>query len=190
MSGIRICYAYDAKIGNDAQKEEMKRCQELFADIFSCLRHKLDDLDSAFASSDGFESAKWKEDFDLAVGDPAFLKGKSKDFAHPVPAILFLSGDVWGDEIGAVLSSPNFDVRGVFLASRLWPVENRDIEDFASLVAIMKKLVRQIFRTRRDKNNKPLLHEEDLSKRIDWKVTVGKKENSGFISSAKHNQRS
>ncbi len=183
MSGIRIFYAYDAKIGNDNQIEEKELCKALFSDIFKRLKHKFEGIDEEFAASEEFGQAKWKEDFDLIVGDPVFLKEKegTRVFTHPVPAILFLGDDVWGSEVGEVLGSSSFDIRGIFLASRLLPGEERDIEDFASLFVIMKNFVRQVLRTRL-KDGRPTLHEEELSKRINWKVTVQSRKNSGFIS--------
>ena len=185
MSGmkIKICYAFDDQIGNEKQKKIKEQCVKLFSqDIFSSLKRKIDDL----GGLSGFDSVKRKDDFDIAVGDPAVMLRdfkKIKNYSeHPVPAILFLYDDAWGEDVSTVLSSELFDVRGVFLASRLWPEETRDIEDFASLASLMKEIIRQNLRARRDASGRPLLHEEDLSKKINWKVTVKNKKDLGFIS--------
>ena len=146
MSGmkIKICYAFDDQIGNEKQKKIKEQCVKLFSqDIFSSLKRKIDDL----GGLSGFDSVKRKDDFDIAVGDPAVMLRDFKKIKnyneHPVPAILFLYDDAWGEDVSTVLSSELFDVRGVFLASRLWPEETRDIEDFASLASLMKEIIRQ-----------------------------------------------
>ena len=184
MNNIKICYAYELNPGyDDDQTKDAECCKKLFEDVFSSLRPKLKDLGEEIAAAKGFDEVEWDSgNFDLIVGDPVWLhKQRGKKFHHPVPTLLLLQGDVWGEEVSAVLKSPQFDVIGIFRTSRLWPEKNRDIEDVSALTVILKNLVRHVLRSRQ-KDGKALVQEEDLSKAIDWKAKLPVKRGSGFVS--------
>ncbi|MBQ3403314.1 MAG: sigma 54-interacting transcriptional regulator [Synergistaceae bacterium] len=117
---------------------------------------------------------------DFIVGDPSHPNFQAKHstegrtILRPVPAIVILPDDSWGDKVNSVLKNPMYDIRGVFRASRLY-ASVRDADELGNFWEVMKTLLRQILR----RNG---LKEEDFSKPIDWKAKISDSCGTEFMS--------
>ena len=164
---VKICFAYKT-----TQTEELRKCREIFSDIFVSLieqgksEHKKEfsKLSDKICNADDIFTA------DFIAGDPSHgdfqvqANRKNEFPSRPVPAFIILTNDDWGEDVNSVLRNPVYDVHGIFRLSKLAGV-NRDPEDFGNFTASVKNLLRRVLRSSG-------LHEEDFVKPINWKVKI------------------
>ena len=165
---LRVCYAYSR-----SQSEERKACKAVLGEILSGL---MAGRKSEFSAFSGKIHSSDISDADFIAGDPSHNELQAgENLPRPVPAVLILPSDNWGRDINSVLKNPAFDVAGVFRMNKL-SGESRDSEDFGELAGVVKNLLRQVLRRRAG------LHEEDLSKPVDWKVKLEPDCGTEFVS--------
>ena len=165
---IKIYFASGKK--EYAQK---KQCIEIFNEILDYLRGQSNKEE--FSVIEKFEEISNPCQADFAVGFPTILNELNISPERPISVIMFLSHNEWGDDVNQVLQSPRYDIWGIFRISKMLH-ENRDPEEFGTLTALVKKLLRRLLRSKG-------LHEEDFSKPIEWKAKVANQNiSSGFIS--------
>ncbi|MBQ6971856.1 MAG: sigma 54-interacting transcriptional regulator [Synergistaceae bacterium] len=166
---INICFAYK---NNKAQAEHFADCKDLVNGVISSLTEqgrnggKLE-----FSHLSGkIRPCSEIHEADFIIGDPShpnFHEAHNSELEpslRPVPAVILLPDDTWGDDVNSVLKNPVYDIRGIFRASKLYP-ESRDAEEFARLCEVMKTIIRRILRHKG-------LREEDFSKPAEWKVKI------------------
>ena len=138
---VHVCFAYK----NRNQAEEFRCCEELVKSVVSSL---LEQGKSGTKTEFSHLSGKIKtcsdlDGADFIVGDPSHPNFQAKHstegrtILRPVPAIVILPDDSWGDKVNSVLKNPMYDIRGVFRASRLY-ASVRDADELGNFWEVMK----------------------------------------------------
>lgn len=162
---VKICFAYK---NNKEQAELFKRCNELVKGIISSLIEQgRSGVKREFSNLSGkIKTCSEISESDFIVGDPSHPNfheihtSKSNPLMRPLPAVIILPNDIWGDDVNSVLKNPLYDIRGIFRASKL-----NDSEELGRFSEVMKILIRQILRCNG-------LSEENFSKPAEWKVKI------------------
>ena len=162
---VKICFAYK---NNKEQAELFKRCNELVKGIISSLIEQgRSGVKREFSNLSGkIKTCSEISESDFIVGDPSHPNfheihtSKSNPLMRPVPAVIIIPNDIWGDDVNSVLKNPLYDIRGIFRASKL-----NDAEELGRFSEVMKTLIRQILRCNG-------LSEENFSKPAEWKVKI------------------
>lgn len=162
---VKICFAYK---NNKEQAELFKRCNELVKGIISSLIEQgRSGVKREFSNLSGkIKMCSEISESDFIVGDPSHPNfhethtSKSNPLMRPLPAVIILPNDIWGDDVNSVLKNPLYDIRGIFRASKL-----NDAEELGRFSEVMKILIRQILRCNG-------LSEENFSKPAEWKVKI------------------
>ena len=162
---VKICFAYK---NNKEQAELFKRCNELVKGIISSLIEQgRSGVKREFSNLSGkIKTCSEISESDFIVGDPSHPNfhethtSKSNPLMRPLPAVIILPNDIWGDDVNSVLKNPLYDIRGIFRASKL-----NDAEELGRFSEVMKTLIRQILRCNG-------LSEENFSKPAEWKVKI------------------
>lgn len=162
---VKICFAYK---NNKEQAELFKRCNELVKGIISSLIEQgRSGVKREFSNLSGkIKTCSEISESDFIVGDPSHPNfhethtSKSNPLMRPLPAVIILPNDIWGDDVNSVLKNPLYDIRGIFRASKL-----NDAEELGRFSEVMKILIRQILRCNG-------LSEENFSKPAEWKVKI------------------
>ena len=177
---VNICFAYT----NRGQAEQFKSCKKLTESVISFLN---DEGRKGTKTEFSHLSGKIKTCADIygadfIIGDPSHPNfeekhgGEKISALRPIPAVIILPDDTWGNAVNSVLKNPVYDIRGIFRASKLYlEPESRDADEFGRFCEVMKTLTRQILR----RNG---LNEEDFSKPADWKVKISDKCEMEFMS--------
>ena len=166
---VNICFAYK---NNKEQAELFTGCNELVKGVISSLIEQgKRGIKSEFSSLSGkTKICSEISGADFIIGDPshpnfqAVYASDGQKTLRPVPSVILLPDDIWGNAVNTVLKNPLYDIRGIFRASRLYS-GSRDAEEFGRFWEVIKTLIRQILR----RNG---LSEEKFSKPADWKVKI------------------
>ena len=162
---VNICFAYK---NNKEQSEHFKFCRGLIEGVISSLIEQgRSGVKSEFVNLSGkIKTLSGINEADLIIGDPshpnfhAAHASEANDLLRPVPAVILLPNDTWGNDVNSILKNPLYDIRGIFRASKLG-----EADELGRFSEVIKTLTRQILR----RNG---LSEEAFSKPIDWKVKI------------------
>lgn len=163
---VNICFAY--KKNNKEQAEQFKNCEGLIKRVISSLIEQgKRGVKSEFANLSGeIKTPGNISEADFIIGDPSHPNfhethaSKSNPLLRPLPAVILLPNDTWGDDVNSILKNPLYDIRGIFRASKI-----TDADEFGRFSEVIKTIIRQILR----RNG---LSEENFSKPADWKVKI------------------
>lgn len=162
---INICFAYK---NNKEQGEQFNICNELVKGVIaSLIRQAESGGKTEFSNLSGkIKSFSDVREADFIIGDPSHpnfqvsYASEEQPILRPIPAIILLPDDIWGETVNSILKNPLYDIRGIFRASKL-----KDADELGRFSGVIKTLVRQILR-------KHGLSEENFSKPVDWKVKI------------------
>lgn len=143
---VNICFAYK---NSKEQAGYFKTCRELIEGVISSLIEQgRSGVKSEFASLSGkIKTPGGISESDFIIGDPSHPNfhethaSESNLFLHPVPAVILLTNDTWGDDVNFILKNPLYDIRGIFRASKM-----NDADEFGRFSEVIKTIVRQILR--------------------------------------------
>ncbi len=143
-------------------------CEELIKSVISSLIEQgKSGVKSEFANLSGkIKTLSSIHGSDFIIGDPSSPNfhethdSESNLLLRPVPSVILLPNDTWGDDVNSILKNPLYDIRGIFRASKL-----NEADELGRFTEVIKAVVRQILR-------REGLREEDFSKPVDWKVKI------------------
>lgn len=172
---INICFAYK---NNKEQGENFKSCNELVKHVIaSLIRQAESGGKTEFSNLSGkIKTFSDISESDFIIGDPSLpnfqvsYASEEQTILRPIPAIILLPDDIWGETVNSILKNPLYDIRGIFRASKL-----KDADELGRFSEVIKTLVRQILR-------KHGLSEENFSKPVDWKVKISERCEMEFTS--------
>ena len=168
---INIYYTY--KKNDKAQAEQFKNCKGLTDSVISSLIEQgMSGVKAEFSNLSGkIKTCSDIHEADFIIGDPShpkfqlsYASSEEQSILRPIPAVILLPNDTWGDAVNSILKNPLYDIRGIFRASKLY-AESGDADEIGRFWEVIKIIVRQVLR----KNG---LSEENFSKPLDWKVKI------------------